>query len=240
MDINGPGTPGPGTPSAAGSESSLPRLLPQQPHTNEDLSVEVVGKDPMAIGIDARVLFCRRMNDCMPVFHINSTLCKALLDSGKQCGTLMPGETFELSRTWHLPLLMVRGTYTLLLQFHRIHPGKAPASKYARPYEPLGCGLEKMTSEVTEVEPSIQESFRGMREISTAAESFQLPGELREWMKLMQKAVVKIEMSTASQEAMMKDLHKAVNGLTPAPPHELPPPLPNIVEKRLRKSSVCS
>ena len=30
-----------------------------------------------------------------------------------------PGQTFSLSRTWHLPLLMVRGTYTLLLQFHR-------------------------------------------------------------------------------------------------------------------------
>lgn len=133
-------------PVACGSSENitvdLVRLLPQQPHTNEDLSIEVVGRvpqdallqDPMQIGIDARVLFCRRVGDCMPVFHLNTTLCEALMDSGKECSGLKPGQTFSLSRTWHLPLLMVRGTYTLLLQFHRIHPEVAKA-RDAHPYE---------------------------------------------------------------------------------------------------------
>eukprot|EP00913_Durusdinium_trenchii_P009631 g9049.t1 len=108
----------------------LVRLSPQQPHTNEKLTVEVLGRlskdaliqdslDPAEIGIDARVLFCRRINDCMPVFHFNTTLCDALVTSGQECA-VKPGETFTLSKTWHLPLLMVRGTYTLLLQFHRV------------------------------------------------------------------------------------------------------------------------
>lgn len=56
-------------PVACGSSENitvdLVRLLPQQLHTNEDLSIEVVGRvpqdallqDPMQIGIDARVLF---------------------------------------------------------------------------------------------------------------------------------------------------------------------------------------
>ena len=43
-----------------------------------------------------------------------------------------PGETFTLSKTWHLPLLMVRGTYTLLLQFHRPSEGKTNPTSSSR------------------------------------------------------------------------------------------------------------
>eukprot|EP00435_Cladocopium_sp_Y103_P015041 s2347_g3.t1 len=144
MEISAAAKSGDGTTQNVGIKVDLVRLLPQQPHTNEDLSIEVVGRvpqdavlqDPMQIGIDARVLFCRRINDCMPVFHLNTTLCEALDsgDSGKDCSGLKPGQTFSLSRTWHLPLLMVRGTYTLLLQFHRIHTEVVKAQD-AHPYE---------------------------------------------------------------------------------------------------------
>eukprot|EP00434_Breviolum_minutum_P023915 symbB.v1.2.021105.t1/scaffold1717.1/size104954/8 len=54
------------------------------------------------------------------------------MESGQGCMTLKSGQTFSLSRTWHLPLLMVRGTYTLLLQFHRIHLDMEPQDE--RPY----------------------------------------------------------------------------------------------------------
>jgi len=128
-----------------GIEVSEIALSPAPPHTNTPLTVSILGSVPGAasrglrasnITVEATIFFCRRFQDCMPVFNTARPLCSLLGQGMPSCADLRPGEAFNASSSWKLPLLMIRGSYNLILRF-KGQAGEVPACYELRGQEVL-------------------------------------------------------------------------------------------------------
>jgi len=100
-------------------------LTPATPHTNTPLQVDVLGSVPgtaggglraSSVNVEAVISICRRFKDCMGIFTMNRSLCSLMGEASASCADLLPGKEFNISSAWKLPLLMIRGSYSLTLQ----------------------------------------------------------------------------------------------------------------------------
>jgi len=96
-------------------------LSPDFLRTNSNLHVHVAGhlSETYAgnlsltnIKTSLEMVYCRRLFDCMPVRKEELHICD-VLDGGKACEPLHPGEPLAVHYELNLPLEMIRGTYVL-------------------------------------------------------------------------------------------------------------------------------
>lgn len=103
------------------------QLAPNPPRTNSELIVRLLGKvvdpagvEPDHISLTASVRYCRKFEDCMPIFAFATDMCSVLTGANgtRRCGRLQLGATFTAEKAWRLPPVIIRGTYSVDAHFH--------------------------------------------------------------------------------------------------------------------------